>query len=324
VVGGHVQPITDENNTIRHLLNLPLGASEEDIARAVAQFQRDTLHQRPDCQLGPATWSQLVRRGAIATPRFKPESWKVFAGGREIGVIEKTRAYTTHQNAAMAGVDLEFGFRVTDMAAVRRAGFVDGAGDPVFRWIQIIEIRTLLGTANPATFGLPANTENVVQQLRRRGRGSIIDPTTVLVPLLDDDPYFWDEVEVDPAHPDILNDNNIHRRATNGLCYDLLFWDGPNMPLAAARPGLRAYFNFETALVGVAGAHHNVLLNTVRWGFDIIRTGATVKLGVNPMHAGPLGGSPAMRHVISQEIAAGSFGGHCFAGSGFSRAATCA
>jgi hypothetical protein len=316
---GRIQSITDEHNRIRELLHLPENASEEDIAKAVAEFQADfsrsKLRQRADGQLGQATWNALVRLGAIPQARYKPESWTVSAGGRILGVIEKSRAYTTQQSGGGSGVTIEFGFRVTDMEAVRRAGFVDDKGEPAFRWIQIVELRTIFGDADPTHFGFPADTEQKIQRLRRAGHGFIIDPSKPMI-ALDTAPYYWDE--------GAENDRNKNRRGENGICYTTRFADAPTIPDVAARPGLRAYFNFETALVGVVPKNRNVILNTVRWGFDIIRVGSGVKMGVNPLHAGPTGGSPAMRKVLSNEVAAGSFtDNHCFVGGGFSRGATC-
>jgi hypothetical protein len=318
VIGGHIMP----GPQVLALLGLGAGASEEDVARAIAEWQRAQFGRPGDGQIGPATWERMLRAlrasGAFPTPRFKEGTWNVFAGGRQIGVIEKTRAYTTHQNTVAAGVTIEFGFRVTNMEAVTRARFVDADGEPAFRWIQIFELRTVFGNADPSGFfdpfgnPFPHDTEDRIQDLRRAGSGSILDPSP---PLLsgDEHPYYWDDGA----------ENESHRNAfgTNRLCYTTLFSDRPTMPLAAARPGRRAYFNFETALVGVILPHRNVILNTMRWGFDIIRTGGGVTLGVNPLSAGPTGGSPAMRNILSREI--GHFHDHCFVGGGFTGAATC-
>jgi len=319
VAHGHVQSITDEHNQLRVLLHLPVAATEEDIARAVANFQRNEFHRPGDGQLGPGTWQRLLQLNVLQpTTRFAPGAWRVFARGGQIGVIEKTRAYSTHQDAASGGVQLEFGFRVIDIDAARRAGFVDGTGEPVFRWIQVFELRTVFGAADPTTFGFAANTEQLIQRLRRSGRGSLIDPTP---PLLAGDvhPYYWDAGAEELAH--------THQRGENGLCYDTIFSDRPNMPFVATQPGRRAYYNFETALVGVAPPHRNVILNTLIWGFDLIRLPGAggVRLGINPLRAGPTGGSRMMRHVLSREITGPPphFPGHCFVGGGFGRAATC-
>jgi hypothetical protein len=320
VVGGQVRL----EGPLGALLGLGAGATEEDIARAIAQWQRAQTGRPGDGQLGPGTWQRMLPQLRThhvfpPNPRFKPAQWRVFARGRQIGVIDKTAAYSTHQNANVAGVRIELGFRVTDMDAVRRAGFVDG-GEPAFRWIQVLELRTVFGNADPTTFNqptgapFPADTETRIQQLRRHGRGFIIDPTAPLL-AIDPHPYYWDE--------GAENAGNTNRVCENGLCYTTRFFDRPSMPIVAARPGRRAYYNFETILVGLAGAQRNVLLNTVRWGFDIILVNGVPRIGVNVLHAGPTGGSPMAKHVLSNEMARGSFAGHCFVGGGFSRAATC-
>jgi hypothetical protein len=83
------------------------------------------------------------------------------------------------------------------------------------------------------------------------------------------------------------------------------------------------------ALVGVrqgrAGGRlrRNVILNTVRWGYDLVvePSGPTVRL--NALTAGPFGGSPALRRVLNRAIAAGEFRDDCFVGPGFTGAARC-
>jgi hypothetical protein len=312
VVGGHVRAIPQ----VLTVLGLAAGATEEDIVRALAQWQQRQLHQPGSGQLDESTWNEMRRRGVLPATRFTPGLWRVFARGAQIGIIEKTRAYSTHQDTTHAGVTIEFAFRATDMNAIRRAGFVDSAGQPWFRWIQVIELRTIFGDSTPVR-------ETAVQRLRRAARGWIIDPTSALEPTLDADPYYWDEVALPGVDPGLRNTAFVNRPAANGLCYDLIFFDRPNMPLVAARPGRRAYFNFETALVAITRARRNVILNSLRWGFDIMLVNGVPRLGVNVLHAGPTGGSTAMRHVLGQEIAAGHFPGHCFVGGGFSRAATC-
>jgi hypothetical protein len=175
----------------------------------------------------------------------------------------------------------------------------------------VIEVRRI---------GVTGAVESTIQKLRKRGHGFIIDPTAALLPL-DPHPYYW--YESSPPSPGFHISNYLNKKAPNGLCYDLIFYDQPTLPFTAAQPGKRAYFNFETALVGVRPGKRNVLLNTFVWGFDIINSGGTPQVGVNVLGAGPTGGSPAMHHVLGQEIAAGVFPGHCFVGPGFSRGATC-
>jgi hypothetical protein len=76
-------------------------------------------------------------------------------GGRQLGVIDKTASYQrcfyANLNCATrpspgdqaGGAILHLGFRVTDMAAVQRAGFVDATGEDRFRWIQVLEFITV-------------------------------------------------------------------------------------------------------------------------------------------------------------------------------------
>jgi hypothetical protein len=197
------------------------------------------------------------------------------------------------------------------MDAVRRAGFVDGAGEDRFQWIQVFELRRV---------GSAANTE--IQRLRRLSRGRIIDPTP---PLLAGDrhPYYWDE-EPGPT-PEV--DRFRNQLAQNNLCYDMIFQDSPRFLTTAALPGRRAYFNFETALVGmrtVGTSRRNTILNTVLWGFDIVANAGGPTLSLNALRQGPRGGSAGFKQVMNAELAAGNFPNHCFAGPGYARAATCA
>lgn len=320
VRGGHVEAIAP----VLEKFEIKTPPTEEDLARAIAGWQQQVFHRPGDGQLGPASWAKLLAdlraNGKLPTPAFKPVSWKVYHDGVELGVIDKTRAYTNYEgvdaHGRHSGVELEFAFRITNMDAVQRAGFVNQDGDPVFRWIQVVELRTLTGD-------LTNDKERAVQTLRRAGNGFIIDPSRAVERPADMDPhpYYWNETPID----DVLSNLNFSNRPTqNGLCYTEIFFDRPRIYHQAAQPGRRAYFNFETALVGVIDGQRNVLLNTVRWGFDLIRAGANVTIGVNVLTAGPTGGSAAMKHVLSREIADHQFDGHCFVGGGYSRGATCA
>ena len=66
-----------------------------------------------------------------------------------------------------------------------------------------------------------------------------------------------------------------------------------------------------------------MILNTVRWGYDLVvePSGPTVKL--NALTAGPFGGSAAFRRVLNRAIAGGEFRDDCFVGPGFTGAARC-
>ena len=325
VVGGVVQPIQQ----LRTLLTLGASPTEEDLARAVETFQRTVLRQTGDGQLGKLTWAQMLRRTVIPATTFAPFSRTVTFGGRTLGVLEKTRAYercffgpdfricrATRNNTPdeFGGAIIELGFRVTDMDAVRRAGFIDGAGEDRFRWIQVVEFVTVPAAASPTGF------------VRRASR--VIDPTALVEDAanLDRHPYYWDEVTAGTASPDLHIRNFMNRQGTNNLCYDLIFEDVPKFPLSVAQPGRRAYFNFELALVGVRPGPpiQNFILNTVRWGYDLVVEGGNVNVKLNGLQAGTTGGSPAFRRVLSRDFAAGAFPGHCLVGSGFPRGVRCA
>jgi hypothetical protein len=66
-----------------------------------------------------------------------------------------------------------------------------------------------------------------------------------------------------------------------------------------------------------------VILNTIRWGYDLAieLSGPTVRL--NALTAGPFGGSAVLRRVLNRAIAAGEFRDDCFVGPGFTGAARC-
>jgi len=125
VVGGTARPIPE----VLAFLGLAAGASEEDVARAVARWQQTNMRQRGDGQLGPSVWSRMLRATppVITLPTFKRAAWDVYHGGSKLGLLEKTAPYQASHNA-VRGVRSCNWFSVTDMAAVRRAGFVHATG----------------------------------------------------------------------------------------------------------------------------------------------------------------------------------------------------
>ncbi len=305
VIGGRVNI---QNDALNHLVGLAPGASEEDITQAIERWQVANLGGRGDGKLGQQTWNRM---GIFTPGRFLQQRWPVSFGGRQLGVIEKVMPYRETRTATNFGVEIQLGFRVTNMDAVRRAGFIEAAEDH-FRWIQVIELRRI---------GIPGGVEDTIQTFRRRAGGRIIDPTSALLPL-DGHPYYWYEDHA--PDPGFLIGNYLNTQAPNGLCYDLIFYDAPSLPTAAALPGRRAYFNFETALVGVRPGRRNVILNTFLWGFDIVLRSGIPTLSLNSIRPGPRGGSAGFRRVLSVEAAnLPGFPGHCFVGPGYSRAATC-
>ena len=177
VVGGQVRPIPE----LLALLGLATGATEEEIAQAIARYQGE----RGDGQLGPRSWAQMLRPGQPGQPivprlNFKPASFAVFFGGRRLGVIEKTAPHQkcffngpagspcrgTRNNTVgeRGGCRIQLGFRVTDMEAVRTAGFVDATGEPRFNWLQVIS------TNRPLAEGPPIHVIRRFRQVRRSRR----------------------------------------------------------------------------------------------------------------------------------------------------------
>lgn len=345
VIGGRVRPIEE----LRTLLGLSPNPSEQDLAQAVSAWQLGELGPRAaNGQLGPQSWNRMwvqiqdrLRRSGTPIPSFRAQSWPVRFDGRQLGVIDKTapyqRCFYSNGNcetrpspgARRGGAILQLGFRVTDMAAVRWAGFVDAAGEDRFRWIQVLEFVTV----PVGRIGRPVTPQEQATGFVRQA-SRVVDPTSLIdAPQnLDRHPYYWDEetpATADPSFRRFHVSNFLNRPGPNRLAYDLLFEDAPKARFAAAQPGRRSYWNFEVALVGVrpgrAGgrARQNRILNTIRWGYDLViePTGPTVRL--NALTAGPFGGSAALRRVLNRAIAAGEFRDDCFAAPGFTGAARC-
>jgi hypothetical protein len=79
----------------------------------------------------------------------------------------------------------------------------------------------------------------------------------------------------------------------------------------------------ELAVVGVRAGNRNTLLQTVNWGFDVVRVGGSIELRAAAVTVGPTGGSALMRRVLAREARAGAFPGHCFVGRGFPPSVRC-
>ncbi len=347
VLGGRL--ITDPNHPGGFNLPLPglprRGAplpggrppSEPDIVRAIAAWQR--LNRVPvDGRIGPETWRRMQNdpRLGIPRPTYAPFSMNISHGGRTLGVVEKVAPYrdcfrtVSGTSAALTlgpcnrtrvtgvthgGSEVHMGFRVTDMDAVRAAGFVDGAGEPQFRWVQAWVLRA-------------PNFMPTTSQLRRFNQ--IIDPTFHLGMPNDRHPYYNYEVSLPGTAAGLFIDLHTRQRSldpsSNGLCYDLLFVDAPTFPLSSTTVQRRAFFNFETALVGVRGniraagtPKRNVVLRTFRWGYDLVVNGPNVEVHMNALSAGSVGGSDTFRRIIGGEIARptnpGGYDNHCFMGA---------
>ena len=306
------------NVEVLDLLGLPIDTDpdERKFANAVAAYQR-TKGLPPTGIIDAQTW------GAIQKDRppqkFKPLVIPVVLNGAKLGYLEKTRPYVTTDDGTSGGAHIQIGFRITDNDAVRKAGFADTGGRPPFRWIQTIEF--VANRLPHIPFMPPAYI---------RHHHQVIDPTALLAGTVPDQhPYYWDEETPRGAPADaakFLNDNFINQPADNRLCYDLIFEDLPHFLKIAATPGRRAYFNVETALVGInrtslTGPTRNTILDTVKWGFDLVAEKGKTEVRLNHLGPGVKGGSATFKQIISKQI--GDFPNHCFVGAGFSKAATC-
>jgi hypothetical protein len=325
VIGGRVRANLVVRFMVRSWRALLAGlfggvSNEEDLAHAIARWQAAELRQRATGHLDARTWAEMVRRGALPRRTYEPRRWSVTFSGGPLGVIEKTAPYVKVETPGVGGAGMQLGFRVTDMQAVRRAGFITAAGEPFFRWIQVVEF--IRQTTPPP--GTPLAPGATVHFVRRAGRQ--VDPTLRSTPPAPQDPfpYYWDEVAMPPPlGATYLVTNFMHRTAPNGLCYDLIFSDWPRVNLAALAvdlPGRRDYNNYELALVGVrpgtAGASTRiVILNTILWGYDIVFEGGIPRVRLSALRQGPRGGTPAFRATLATDIRAGRYPGHCFVGN---------
>lgn len=307
IVGGKVKAGDD----VLNLLGTGASPNERDWANAVRQYQ-NSKGLPENGVLNDATWKQILKE--LTPPKFQPLVMPVEFNGKRLGFLEKTTPYTEISLPVGApeptakGAHIEMGLRITDWDAVRKAGFSDTGGRPPFRWIQTVEFVSV-PSRGPVSFVRKSTT--------------VIDPTALVESILDEHPYYWDDVLPAGGDPSLLVDSYINIAASNYLCYDLVFEDTPHFPVSVAKPGQRAWFNFETALVGIKQGDptRNTILNTIRWGYDlVIERGKTVSK-LNHLGVGPTGGSSLLKKVISRQIK--DFPKHCFVGSGFSAAATC-
>ena len=298
------------SDDVLHLLGLPEGTTpaEDDWANAVAAYQK-TKGLSSTGILDAATWSAMLKE--LPAAKFKPLVIPVVVKGVRLGYIEKTMPYRPFNPAGRGGLQIQFGFRITDAEAVRKAGFSDDSGRPPFRWIQTVEFVSVPNAAGPGFV---------------RKHSEVIDPTTLVGMVPDAHPYYWFE-ELPPHAPaktaNLLIDNYVNRPALNHLCYDLVFEDQPGFKNAAATPGHRAYFNFETALIGINHGHptRNTILDTFTWGFDLVNVKGNTETRLNHLGPGEKGGSATFKRILNGQMA--DFPTHCFASSGFSKAAVC-
>jgi hypothetical protein len=312
--GGNVR-VSDD---VLDLLGLPIltAPDERKFANTVAAYQK-TKGLPSTGILDAQTWSAIQKD--LPAQKFKPLVIPVVFNSAKLGYLEKTKPYVTTDDGTSGGAHIQFGFRITDNDAVRKAGFADTGGRPPFRWIQTIEF---VASRLPHVPFMPPT------YIRRHHQ--VIDPTALMAGTFPDQhPYYWDE-ETPHGAPDgdakFLNDNFINRPAKNRLCYDLIFEDLPHFMKIAATPGRRAYFNVETALVGInrsslKGPTRNTILDTVKWGFDLVAEKGKTEVRLNHLGPGEKGGSASFKKILSGQIK--DFPNHCFVGPGFSKAATC-
>ena len=310
LISGKVNAIPE----LLRLLRLGAAVTEADLACAIATWQAKAKL--------PATGILDKRSWATMNllPKSKyPLSTVVYYGGRKLGIMEKTAAYrvcyldgSICRPAPTAGNDrgamhIELGFRITDMDAVKKAGFVDAAGKPQFRWIQVIETNQTLNQTTGRTV---------------KKYSKYVDPIPASGAVADN-PYYWNEPGV--GDPNLQVTAFMDRPSShNHLCYHLLFEDQPSRSLASASAGKRVFWNAEVALVGVRKGNKNVLLNAFTWGFDIvINSSGKPVVKPNGMFVAPRGGSAMFVRTLNNLSKAGQFPTHCFAAGKFSGKALC-
>lgn len=309
--GGKVQPIQQ----LLDLFKFPSIPSEEDFACAVAKWQ--TGKRIPGSGILDArTWNAMN----LITPMKYQMKWDVYYGGKKLGILEKAtpyiKCYRTGTGPCSAdwfaaadsgGVEIEFGFRITDMDAVRKAGFVDDKDQPVFRWIQSIETNRKLDQG----------TQTLIKKYSK-----YVDPNPV-AGKFDKHPYYWNEAG-EGTDPDLRVTRYTNTASlSNGLCYDLIFYDRPSRPIAESTAGKRVFWNAEVALVGVKKNKRNVILDAITWGFDLVHASGKVEVKRNALARGQRGGSTLFRSTLESALTAGQFPDHCFASAGFGKAVTC-
>ena len=289
--------------------------SEEALACAVAKYQGEKKFSATGI-LDKRTWDAMK----VVKPLRFPQSWEVMFGGKKLGVLEKARPYmqcyidgddncsrTRTADSVSGGVEIEFGFRITDYEAVKKAGFVDDKGVPQFRWIQAIETNRKLDQT----------TLTLIKKYSK-----YVDPNPV-TGKFDKHPYYWNE-KGEGSDTGLQVQTYINRvSSVTDLCYDLIFYDRPSRPLDEAKAGKRVFWNAEAAIVGVRPGKKNVILDAFTWGFDLIVNSGKTDIKLNGLNKGVRGGSAMFRKTLDTAIRAGQFPDHCFIGTGYSAAVTC-
>ena len=311
IISGKANPIKE----LKDILHPSPTATEEQLVCAVSDWQAKNKLPATGV-LDKRTWEAMN-----VIPKLKyPLSVPVYFGGKKLGIMEKTAPYVTcylegdtckpnlTATATHGAMEIELGFRITDMDAVKKAGFVDDSGAPHFRWIQTIESNH---TLNQVTGMVIKKYSKYVDPIASPGK-------------FDANPYYWNEPGLKSSDPFDVN-NYINRPSFgNHLCYDLIFYDRPSRSLASATSGKRVFWNGEVALIGVRKGNKNVILNSFSWGFDIVIDASHNPIvKPNAMIAGPVGGSPMFVQTLNNAIKGGQFTGHCFVNGKFSGKALC-
>jgi hypothetical protein len=293
--------------TLGARLGLAGVATEAAVAEAVAVQQR-VLRLRPSGQLDPLTFRRMA---LLPAPRFRAFRVTVRHAGRVLGIWEKVAPYQRIVTPDRMGVSIQLGFRVTNPDAVARSRFVLPNGEANFRIIQVLNfLRGVATTAGRVTHARVVDPSALFPQ----PAGAVVDPH----------PYYEDGEPGDGTASTFHIDGFRNQIGPNGLFYDLLFVDRPNVARNIVPPVGRRIRAFETAIVGVQAGRRNVILNTLRWGYDVITRGGVVQLSEGGIHVGPTGGSPLFRGIVARAMQAGDFPGHCLVGSAFARAVRCA
>lgn len=302
-----IQPLVD-------FLKFLSPPTEEALACAIAAWQ-SSQKMNPTGILDNRTWEAMAVIRKIAYPL----SIDVYFGGQKLGILEKSTPYIPCYSepdgscnvqrtatSVSGGVEIELGFRITNMAAVKKAGFIDENGFPKFRWIQVIETNRKLDQ----------QTQTLIKRYSK-----YVDPNPV-AGKFDKHPYYWNEKN-EGSDPGMQVQRYTNTAFPNKLCYDLIFYDRPSRPLNEALTGKRVFWNAQMALVGVRSGNKNVILDSVSWGFDIVVNAGKPEIKRNGLNRSVYGGSSMFRKILNDAILAGQFPGHCFTGPGFRAAAAC-
>ena len=292
---------------LRAALGLGAAPTDDQLADAIAARQV-ALGLRETGQLDNRTWAQIRPGLALPATSFRAFRLNITHAGRQIGILEKVAPLRRVIVGPRRGVEIQLGFRATNMTNLQRSGFVLGNGDPNVRFIQLVQFLRQVAT-----------TGGVIAHITQT------DPVAALGVPTDAHPYYRNGQIGDPspggAAAGFHISSAINQQAPNGLMYDNVFFDSPSTAQVPAAGAPRLVRRLETAVAGVRPGNRNTLLQTISWGFDVVRgRGGVIELREAAIIPGPTGGSALMRRLLARA----AFPGHCFVGGGFPRAARCA